>query len=253
MTQSFVPNGSNANRHSQKDRDSYSFAESAFDNSEIRTFDKLEAFPRFVPKRSLARFLVKTELFKKIIHINGSIVECGVFNGAWLFSWAQLSSIYEPTNHTRKIIGFDTFEGFPSVHDADLNEDKNHFKWDLLGDTFGAFNQSIEKLNSERYLGHINPIELIKGDFLETSLQYIEDNPHTLISLLYLDFDLYEPSKRALEIFLPRMCKGALICFDELNCSNFPGETRALLESLSINNYSINRFPTDPWISYIEL
>ena len=76
MTQSFVPNGSNANRHSQKDQDSYLLAEQAFEGSKLRTFDKLEAFSRFVPKRSLARFLVKSELFQKIINSNGSIIEC---------------------------------------------------------------------------------------------------------------------------------------------------------------------------------
>lgn len=253
MTQSFVPNGSNANRHSQKDQDSYLLAEQAFEGSKLRTFDKLEAFSRFVPKRSLARFLVKSELFQKIINSNGSIIECWVFNGAWLFTWAQLSSIYEPTNHSRKIIWFDTFEGFPSVHEADSNLDKNHTKGDLLWDTFSSFDQSIEKVNSERYLGHINSIQLIKGDFMLTSEEFVKANPHLLVSLIYLDFDLYEPTKKALEVFLPRMSKGSLICFDELNCSNFPGETQALLESLNINDYSIKRFPTDPWISYIEL
>src|SRR4051812_27502689 len=27
--------------------------------------------------------------------------------------------IYEPFNHNRKIIGFDTFEGFPAIHEKD--------------------------------------------------------------------------------------------------------------------------------------
>ncbi len=253
MTDSFVPNGANANRHSPKDKQSYVLAEEAFVHSPLRTFDKLEAFPRFVPKRSLARFLVKHELFQKILTVNGSIIECGVFNGAGLFSWAQLSSIYEPTNHSRKIIWFDTFEWFPSVHEADSNSDKNHTKGDLLGDTYESFSQSIEKVNSERYLGHIPSIQLVKGDFIQTSEQYVQENPHLLVALIYLDFDLYEPTKKALEMFLPRMSKGSILCFDELNCSNFPGETSALLESLNLRDYSIKRFPTDPWISYIVL
>ena len=35
--------------------------------------------------------------------------------------------------------------------------------------------------------------------------------------MLYLDFDLYAPTKAALETFLPRMPKGAILAFDELN------------------------------------
>ena len=45
----------------------------------INTLDKLAVFPRFTTKRSLSRFLVKQEIFKGILGINGSVVECGVF------------------------------------------------------------------------------------------------------------------------------------------------------------------------------
>ena len=66
-------------------------------------------------ERITAKFLTKYELFKQILNVNGSIVEAGVLHGGGTLAWAKLSSILEPTNHTRKIIGFDTFEGFPSV------------------------------------------------------------------------------------------------------------------------------------------
>lgn len=49
------------------------------------------------------------------------------------------------------------------------------------------------------------------------------------------------------------MCKGAVICFDQLNCPNFPGETLALLETLNLNQYELKRSHIDPWISYIKL
>ena len=42
-------------------------------------------------------------------------------------------------------------------------------------------------------------MELVKGDASETIHRYIEANPHTVVSLLYLDFDLYSPTKVALE------------------------------------------------------
>lgn len=35
----------------------------------------------------------------------------------------------------------------------------------------------------------------------------------------------------ALRLFVPRMCAGSIIAFEELNCSNFPGESIAYLES----------------------
>ena len=249
-----IPNGALDRRHSEKDRYSYELTEQAFSNASIPVLDKLEAFARFSTKRSLARFLVKHELFKRILNVNGNIVECGVFHGAGLFTWAQLSNIYEPNNHTRKIIGFDTFSGFPSVAESKDNTGVlQSKKGDLKGSTYDEIVMSVEKYNTERHLSHIRNIQLVNGDFMKTSAAYLKKNQHTLVSLLYLDFDLYEPTKKALDVFLPRMPKGSVIAFDELNCESFPGETLAMLEVLNIGSHMLERNPIDPWISFIQL
>jgi hypothetical protein len=64
---------------------------------------------------------------------------------------------------------------------------------------------------------------------------------------------LYEPTKVALEHFVPRMSKGAILAFDEINNPWWPGETKALLESINIRDYEIRRFSFDPNIAYIVL
>jgi hypothetical protein len=71
-----------------------------------------------------------------------------------------------------------------------------------------------------------------------------------VVSLLFFDFDLYEPTKVALENFLPRMPKGSIIAFDELDNPLWPGETRALLETIGINALKIKRIDFDPYIGY---
>src|SRR3954452_15539415 len=192
-----TPGGIDADRHSRSDRQAFDAARAAFDSSDVDLLDKLEAFPRFSSKRSLARFLCRHELFRKVIGVNGAVIECGVFNGAGLFTWAQLSNIYEPVNYNRKIIGFDTFEGFPGVSERDGGGWR---EGDIRGDTRQNLELSIEKLNAVRHLAHIPLMELVQGDFLETGPRYLEQNPHLLVSLLYLDFDLYEPTKKALEL-----------------------------------------------------
>ncbi len=249
-----MPNGVYEKRHSERDKLAYRLTEDAFEAASIPMLDKLEAFPRFATKRSMARFLVKNEIFKRILDVNGSIIECGVFNGGGLFTWAQLSSIYEPSNHSRKIIGFDTFIGFPSVLESKDNTGVLQSKHgDLRGSAYDQILMSVDKYNAERYLSHIPNIQLVQGDFMETSVKFLEVNQHILVSLLYLDFDLYEPTKKALEIFLPRMPKGAIIAFDELNCESFPGETLAMLEMLKIGEHKLERSPIDSWISLVQL
>jgi hypothetical protein len=84
---------------------------------------------------------------------------------------------------------------------------------------------------------------LIVGDAVASIPNFIEVNPHLVVAMLYLDFDLYEPTKVAIETFLPRMPKGAILAFDELNQAAWPGETQAVLETVGIRNLKIQRFP----------
>ena len=76
---------------------------------------KIENFPKYVRRQHLKRFLAMYEIFKSILPVKGSIVECGVFKGFGIMSWAKLSAMLEPENLTRRIYGFDTFSGFPNV------------------------------------------------------------------------------------------------------------------------------------------
>src|SRR3954470_20669075 len=80
---------------------------------------KLVQWPKFASRQTISIFLYKAQLFQRILNVQGSILEFGVYMGAGLFTWAHLSSIFEPVNYQRKIVGFDTFEGFPEVADAD--------------------------------------------------------------------------------------------------------------------------------------
>ena len=109
----------------------------------------------------------------------------------------------------------------------------------LAHDSFEYLSKAIELYDTNRHLSHLPKIELIKGDICETVPIYLKENPHLTISMLYLDIDLYEPTKIALETLVSRMPKGALIVFDELNHSDYPGETIALQEVLGIRNISL--------------
>ena len=214
---------------------------------------KLENFPKYVRRQNLTRFLALYELFKKIFHVKGSIIECGVFRGFGLMSWACISAILEPVNLTRRIYGFDTFKGFPSINEEDKGRVSNIKKGDLGSDSFKELQNIIKIYNQNRFLGHVNKIELIKGDVTKTIPEFIKKNSHLVVSLLFLDFDLFEPTKIAIENFYPRMPKGSIIAFDELDNPLWPGETSALLKTVGINKLKIRRLDFDPYIGYAIL
>jgi hypothetical protein len=217
---------------------------------------KLEAFTKYVSRQSLTKFITRCDLFRLQLDVNGSIVEVGVHRGASLMAWAHFSSILEPVVYTRKIIGFDTFEGFPSLSEKDSAGVSEYLKkggFKAEEDAQEDLQAAIDLYDLNRLMGHIPKVELVRGDVLETVPQYLQNNPHLVVSLLHLDADLYEPTKVALENFVPRMPKGAVLVFDELNMKLFPGETLAAMETLGLGGLRLRRFPFATSMSYAIL
>jgi len=211
---------------------------------------KLQNFVKYVKEQDLRRLLVLYEIFKKVLPVKGSVIECGVYRGFGLISWALFSSILEPVNLSRRIYGFDTFKGFPEVAKEDKNSYSKIKSGSLLCDSFDELNALIRIYDANRFLGHINKVQLIKGDAVKTIPDFVKNNEHLVVSLLFLDFDLFEPTKAAIENFLPRMPKGAIIAFDELDNPIWPGETQAILKTVGMNRLKIERVSFDPYIGY---
>jgi len=225
--------------------------EDYFSNSIGSNVEKLQNFTKYVPTQDLRKFLCRYELFRKVLHVHGSIVECGVLYGGGLMAWAQLSEIFEPLNHLRNIIGFDTFAGFVSVSEMDNTgtafQGKNG---GLAIDTYDDLLKSITLYNKNRFLNHIEKVKLVKGDVAESLPKFLKANPHLVVSLLYLDFDIYEPTVVALKHLVTRIPKGGIIAFDELNHEVWPGETIAVMQEIGINNLRIERLPFGSTMSY---
>lgn len=216
--------------------------------------EKLDSFSRYVPRQSIATFLARKELFDKILDLHGHIIECGVFRGAGLFTWANLSTIFEPYNHTRRIIGFDTFTGFPEIDSKDKTIDAQELEYKKSGglevESKESIRASIAHFDKNRFISQIPRVQLISGDAYHTIPEYVTENKHLVVALLYLDFDIYKPTRVAVEQLWERMPRGSIIAFDELNQEQWPGETLAILETIGFNSLSVKRFPYQPQISY---
>jgi len=214
---------------------------------------RLENFPKYVRRQSLKRFLAMYELFKRVLPVKGSVVECGVFRGFGLMSWAKLSTILEPENLTRRVYGFDTFAGFPAVSDEDQRGAGKGRVGDLQASSYDELQELIAQYDRDRFLGHIPKVQLIKGDIETTAPAFVTEHPHLMVSLLFIDCDLFAPTKVALETFVPRMPKGAIVAFDELDNPIWPGETLAVLETIGLQNLRLQRLEWDPYIAFAEI
>ena len=206
----------------------------------------------FINRQNLSRMIFMHDMYKNIIHINGVIMEFGVRWGQNLSLFQNFRGMYEPYNHTRKIIGFDTFEGFPSVDKKDGGAEVATVGSYSVTEGYEEYlTQILDYQESESPISHLRKYELVKGDATKTLEKYLHKHPETIVALAYFDFDIYEPTKRCLELLNGRLGKGSVIGFDELNYSEFPGETIAFDEVLGIKNYRIVRSPIAPLPSYI--
>ena len=110
-------------------------------------------------------------------------------------SWSLFSAVLEPANLMRRIYGFDSFDGFPSVVSKDKNPYQTAQPGGLRADSFEELSRLIAVFDTDRFLGHVDKVHLIKGDATHTIPAFVEKNRHLVVSLLFMDFDLYEPTK----------------------------------------------------------
>lgn len=225
------------------------FRETPIPDSEI-----LSNLGLYIKRQDLTNILFKNELYQKALDVNGIIMEFGVRWGQNLALFESFRGIYEPYNYRRKIVGFDTFEGFPSVHGKDGDSDIVQVgAYSVTADYENHLKAVLECHEKESPISHIKKFELVKGDATIQLEKYLKNNPHTIISLAYFDFDIYEPTKKCLEIIMDYVTKGTVIGFDELNHPDFPGETVALREVLGLNKYKIHRSRYSSLQSYIVI
>lgn len=247
----FIDAALSLDRNSKESLDYYDELVNFYEHDKYNTLLKLRSFALYTPRQVISDYLARYYLFERVLNVPGSIIECGVFNGQGLMSYANFSSILEPNNFTRKIIGFDTFDGFASVGESDsMSPNEMVTEGGMRVDSFSRLSRAVGLYDTNRFLGHLPKVELVKGNILETLDDYIESNPHLLVSLLYLDLDIYEPTKHVLRTLLKRVPKGGIIAFDELNFKDFPGETLALIDSLDLSMIKLRRVPFCSRISY---
>lgn len=208
----------------------------------------------FINSKNLSRILFMNHLYQQIIDAHGSIMEFGVRWGQNTVIFNVLRGIYEPFNRHRKIIGFDTFTGFPTISEKDGKSVLMKKGNDAVSkDYIDYLTRLLELHELSNPLYHIRKFELVAGDATITVEKYLTENPETIIALAYFDFDTYDATKKCLDIIKWHLTKGSVLAFDELNDHDSPGETIALMETFGLNNVRLKRYRYTSRTSYFIL
>lgn len=176
------------------------------------------------------RAIIHWEVCKLVADLPGDIIECGVFKGESLLTFARYLEMLCPGDRSKRVIGFDDFEGL-----RDLTEHDSRVA--AVGSIEGGYRATgfyptlralIDLFHEDSFVPKKARIELVEGDLRETAKDYVENEPGLRVSLLHLDVDTYEPTLAALEAFYPRLVTGGVVLMDEYALTAFAGETKAV-------------------------
>lgn len=165
---------------------------------------------------ALAKILFLDEMYRKIIKVPGKIMVFGLWWGQDAIVFENLRAIHEPYNHARKIVGFDTFTGYPGEEIGENDKESDIIKTGGYAVSDGYFDY-LEKLaqyhEDENIMYNIKKMEFIKGDVVETVPAYFNSHPEIIVAMAYFDLALYKPTKVCLEYVLKSCVRGGGNCF----------------------------------------
>ena len=143
---------------------------------------------------------------ESVKHLEGDIVELGVYRGGVLKKMAEKCS-------DKMCYGFDTFEGLP---EKDWIPSEIHPPGDFDKTAF----EQTKSFMPENVI-------LIPGYFPDTA----DNLDITKICFAHVDFDYEKGTKSAIDWLLPRMVPGGIIVFDDYLWYKCPGVEKAIKEA----------------------
>lgn len=248
-----TPNTDFAPRSSGPEMDRRAKFQETFQSSPIPRQELLYSqLTLYLPRQELSRTLALADLYRNhVLQTNGVLMEFGTCYGRTAALLTNLRGIFEPFNFTRKLIIFDTFTGLRGTTQKDGGHSLATDGAYSSGQGYEQYlDQVLEYHESEAPIAHRKKFEIVKGDASETITIYLTEHPETIIAMAYFDFDIYSPTKACLEAIRPHLTRNSILAFDELNCPEYPGETRALAEVFGLGKCTLRRNPLSPWMSY---
>ncbi|MFT7840544.1 class I SAM-dependent methyltransferase [Saccharothrix sp. BKS2] len=223
------------------------------ENSPLPASDLVDALPLFLRRQQMADLLSMDELYRMVLDVPGVIMEFGVRHGRHLAAFTAMRGFREPHNPFRRIIGFDTFTGFPDVAEVDrVSPSAVPGRFALPAGYPDYLRQVVDAHAEGDAISHITGRTLVvEGDVRETLPRYLEDNPHTVIALAYFDLDIYEPTVAALRAVRPYLTRGSVLAFDEIDHPKWPGENLAFREALGLDHAALRLLPGRPAPAYL--
>jgi hypothetical protein len=202
----------------------------------------------------LARIFAIRELYEKIVMQPGVIIDLGTWRGQTAVLCENLRAIFEPLHFNRRIVCFDTFEGYVGFGEKDTSTELHKDGTYSVGSDYADYLSSLlimhEKNNA---MGHNNgKHKVIKGDCRETVPDFFKEYPNEVVALAFFDVNAYDPTWKSFEAIYNRLVPGGIIAFWQLTRNVIKAEGAVYTDNILNNfNHTIHRSQFYPGLCYI--
>jgi hypothetical protein len=203
----------------------------------------------------LARFMAVEHVYRLVIDKPGCIFDLGTWRGQTAVLCENYRAVLEPLNPYRRIVCFDTFNGYAGFSDADAaTELHRDGTYGVGGSDYAALLRGILEMHEASNVNGHNrgKHSVIEGDIRETLPAFLTDNPSEFPALVFFDLNSVEPSQDALERMWDVLVPGGVIAFWQLTQKRIPAEGNVYRNSfMSRHAHSISKCPTYPGLVYL--
>lgn len=217
--------------------------------------EKERSLGLFLRGSLLARIFAITDIYKQIVALPGAILDIGTWRGQTAVICENLRAIFEPLHFNRRIICFDTFDGYEGFSEKDKATDLHKDgTYGVGGKGYAEFLSKLlvlhEKSNAmgENHGKH----RVIAGDCRKTIPDFFKENSHECVSLAFFDVNAYDPTEESFKAVWKRLVPGGIAAFWQLTRNSIPAEGMVYAEKI-LGKYAhkIQRCETYPGLCYI--
>ena len=217
--------------------------------------EKERSLGLFLRGSLLARILGITEIYKQIVNLPGVIFDCGTWRGQTAVLCENLRAIFEPLHFNRRIVCFDTFDGYKGFTEKDraTHLHKNG-TYSLSSIDYAELLRDLLSLHEKsNAMGHVNgKHRVIAGDCRSTIPKFFLDYPGEIVALAFFDLNAYQPTEESFDQVWARMAPGGIVAMWQLTRDSVPAEGMVYAEKiLGTKRHKLFKTSSYPGLCYL--